>query len=133
MTSTEAPATTTTQVYQAQCASDETPQWAFLFYDTTIPTGSDAQVTFEVRAAKSEADLQYATFELASTATVSSPDCAKGSPVADVCPVDLYSLLGNLDSKEEFLELQITVTPGTDYSTPSVANWEITYSCPPGE
>jgi len=125
--------TVTSEVYQAECASDETPQWAFLFYDTTIPNGSDAQVTFEVRAAKSEADLEYATFETAATATVSAQDCAKGSPVAGSCPVDLYSLLGNLDAKEEFLELQVTVTPGTDYSTPSVENWELTYSCPPGE
>lgn len=125
--------TTTSEVYQADCASDETPQWAFLFYGTTIPSGSDAQVTFEVRTAQSEADLEDATFTAAATATVTAQDCAKNAPMDGVCPVDLYTLLGKLDSKEEFLELQVTVTPGTDYSTPSVENWEITYSCPPGE
>lgn len=125
--------TTMNEVYQAECDSDETPQWAFLFYDTTIPTGSDATVTFEVRAAKSEADLANETFVSAAKATVSAQDCAKGAPVAGKCPVDLYTLLGSLDAKEEFLELQVTVTPGSDDSTPSVKNWEITYSCPPGE
>lgn len=125
--------TTMTEVYQAECESDETPQWAFLFYDTTIPNGSNATVTFEVRVAESEADLEYETFVPAATATVAAQDCDKGEPVAGTCPVDLYSLLGNLDAKEEFLELQVTVTPGSDYSTPSVHNWELTYSCPPGE
>ncbi len=125
--------TTMSEVYEAECDSDETPQWAFLFYDTTVPNGSDAQVTFEVRAARSEADLENGVFVEAAVATVSAQDCAKNAPVAGTCPVDLYDTLGSLDAKERFLELQVTVTPGSDDSTPSVQDWEITYSCPPGE
>lgn len=123
--------TTTTETYEASCPEGQFPQWQFLFYDTTIEATDGGSVSFRVRAAESEADLEDATWLDAATATGDEPDCDKGNPIDGVCPADLYDLLGS-DAKLEFVELEVTVTPDGDNS-PSVENWEVTYSCPEGE
>jgi hypothetical protein len=50
------------------------------------------------------------------------------------CPVDLATALGPTDSKNEFLNLQITVDPTPDgLAGPTVNSWQITYDCVPNE
>ena len=124
--------TTYTETYYASCDTGQKPQWMFMYYDTTIEADTDAQVSFRVRTAQSEAGLSSATWQDAATATADSPDCAKGSPVAGACPVDMYSLLGAVEAKRDYLELEVTLTPDGEVA-PTLEDWELTYSCPPDE
>lgn len=120
-------AVTFTEIYQTNCAEGQHPQWGYFGYQTSIPS-SDTQVSFRARTADSQADLTSATWHDVSTATEAAPDCIVG--VAD-CPVDLFEVLGD-DNNREFLELEITVTPSRG-ETPSVEDWQITFSCPLSE
>jgi hypothetical protein len=124
--------TTVTHNYFGSCDTGQKPQWMFMYYDTTIEAGSSATAAFRVRSATTETGLASADWHDAATATADDPDCAKGMVVDGFCPVDLYSLLGAVEAKRDYLELEITVTPSGGVS-PSVDNWEITYSCPPEE
>jgi hypothetical protein len=123
---------TYTQTYQATCPSGTMPQWGYLAYDTTTPVSSN--VSFRVRTASTQAGLSSAPYVGAATAQA-SPDtqlCPLSGP--SPCPVDLYPKLGQYDANNPYLELSVTLNPTSDQSqSPTVNNWQLTYSCPPAQ
>lgn len=127
--------TTYTQTYHAECPQGSKVQWGLLRWDSTTP--SDSRVEFSVRTAEATADLPSATPHsagVAQAAPTNTQICDTSGP-APLCPVDLYTALGELpDARQDYLELTMTLVPAADQVTaPTVHNWEITYSCPYSE
>jgi hypothetical protein len=108
------------------CGDEQQVYWQFFNYQTTIP--SDGEVRFRLRSAEDEAGLATATWIDVKTATASQPECTPWALIPG-CPVDLVSTLGD-DVNDEFIDLEMTIVPGSDGSSPSLEAWEMTYSCP---
>jgi hypothetical protein len=113
--------------YEATCSSGTSPRWGLLTYSTATPGLSTVQ--FEARTATTSAALTSSTFILVSEASTAlgTSVCPKTSAIPG-CPVDLTNKLSLGSSQPSFLELKYT---GLDDGTnvPSVAKWEVTYSC----
>ncbi len=137
---------TRTEIYQADCAQGSIIEWRALGYDTTVT--DDGSVQFQVRTAPTMDELDDASFVPVNTATSQAPDCLYLKPMECV-PEDTdctctegvgggVALSGDkldpVESRQEYLELQIAVLPGSSGTTlPSVTGWKVAYSCLPGE
>jgi hypothetical protein len=119
------------QTYEAQCPPGTKPQWGFMAYDTTTPGTSTVQ--FRARTATTQAGLASATFTAVATAQAApnTQVCPMSGPAP--CPRDLYTTLGTPDAKYPWLELEAILTPNPVSVAPTLNDWQITYSCPPGE
>lgn len=119
------------QTYEAQCPPGTKPQWGFMAYDTTTPGTSTVQ--FRARTATTQTGLGSATFTNLKTAqaTPNTQVCAMSGPVP--CPIDLYTTLGTPNARYPWLQLEAVLTPNPASVTPTLNDWQITYSCPPGE
>ena len=119
--------TTKTEPYESTCAAGLTPQWGYLSWDSTTPTGTE--VAFRVRSAATKADLANGTWSTVTRkSTEASPDCSASGPAP--CPIDLYDLLGKQLAQKPFLELEVKFTVDTDKkSTPTLETWEVSYTC----
>ncbi len=123
-------ATTFTHEYQANCPVGHLPQWTFMAYDTT--TVSDGTVSFRARTANTAVELESASWHELAVASATAPDCSMAPPTGD-CPIDLYEGLGKADAKKWFLQMQFTINPSSDNQSPTVEDWTVNFSCPPGE
>lgn len=122
-----------TQVYEGQCPSGSKPQWAFMAYNTSCP--GDSNIVFRARTSTTQAGLTAATYKNLTTAQ-STPTNTQICPMSgpSPCPVNLFSLLGATDAKLPWLELEATLNPTSNQlNGPTLNNWQVTYSCPPGE
>ncbi|MBK8253305.1 MAG: VWA domain-containing protein [Polyangiaceae bacterium] len=124
---------TYTQTYEAVCPPGTTPQWGFFAYDTTTP--GDSRVEFRFRT--STDNLMYSALpplpdKTASTALGSSV-CGLGGPAP--CPVSLYTTLNGLPlARQKYLEVVMDIFPTSDANfTPTINDWDVTYSCPDAE
>jgi hypothetical protein len=129
-------AQTITETYEGVCGSGSGPQWGFLTYNTTVP--GDANVRFQMRTANTLTDLAMASWmDLA----VVPPDPAVclGSGPSPQCPIDLYRKLSqNLtaltNARLHYVELAVTLNPTSNSRfSPTLNDWNITYSCQPNE
>ena len=123
--------TVVTQVYAPECPPGTHVQWGYLAYDTTTP--SDSTVVFAARTAETEALL---TGPFTPVATAQAAPDTQVCPMtgSSGCPVDLYAALGTAAAFGSVLELQVTLNPSsTSTSSPTLHDWQITYSCPPSE
>ena len=124
-------ASTYSQKYKADCPQGTVPQWGYLAYDTVTPGDSQVQLRFHT----SDDDVTYGALSAATVASaaLNSQVCPMAGPAP--CPVDLFSALGGLPAARRlYLEVQMTLQPTSDANqTPSVNNWQVTYSCPDAE
>ncbi len=123
--------TSVTQLYEGSCPPGTHVQWGYLAYDTSTP--GDSRVEFGVRTADSAALLAG---DVQPVATAQASPDTQVCPMTGVagCPVDLFTALGAPDVFGSVLELNVTLIPSTAAtSTPTVNNWQLTYSCPPTE
>lgn len=111
------------QTYHGDCSafSGKRALWTFLSYDTTVP--ADAHVEFAVRTADTEADLETASFEIAGVAEMGS------ELVPPSVPIHLDEVLSTPDVTREWLELRISRVDGSDGQSPSVEEWDLSFSC----
>ncbi len=121
------------QIYEANCPLGSKPQWGYFAYDSVDP--GDSSIAFRARTADLQTGLSTATYKPLATAQSAPTDtqvCPLSGP--SPCPVDLYIKLGTPDAKRRWLELEVTLNPTSNkLNTPTLNNWNITYSCPPGE
>jgi len=121
-----------TRIYDTQCDADSRAQWGFFIYDTTTP--ADSTVRFRIRTANTGAALETAPWiELATAqASPNTQRCAMSGPAP--CPLDLYVLLGGVNSPavhHALAELEVTLLAASDHAElPSIEGWQLTYSCP---
>ncbi|MCB9580473.1 MAG: VWA domain-containing protein, partial [Polyangiaceae bacterium] len=122
-----------TQIYEANCPVGTKPQWGYFAYDSTDP--GDSNIVFRARTADLQTGLASATFVPLVTAQSAPTDtqvCPMSGP--SPCPVDLYIKMGTPDAKRRWLELEVTLNPTSNkLNSPTLNDWNITYSCPPGE
>lgn len=123
------------QTYEADCPQGSKVQWGLLRWNATTP--SDSSVNLSVRTAESLAGLPMAmphSVGVIQAAPANTQVCNNNGP-APLCPVDLYTVLNGLpEARQDFLELTMTLQPAADQVTsPTVHDWEITYSCPYSE
>jgi hypothetical protein len=116
--------------YASQCSEDEGVQWGFFTYEATTP--GDSNVTFKIRTALTEADLDDQTW-LSLARAQATPDtqvCSVWGPAP--CPIDLYVVLGGAPAAHHpFLEVEVLLhaeSSGAESST--VQGWQLNYSCP---
>jgi hypothetical protein len=90
-------------------------------------------VAFRVHTSADDVTYGALTAPTVAQATPDTQVCPLAGPAP--CPVDLYTALGGLpEARNRYLELQITIQPTSDTNqTPSVNNWQVTYSCPDAE
>ncbi|MEM9694381.1 MAG: lectin-like protein, partial [Myxococcota bacterium] len=122
---------TFTEVYEATCPEGQGPQWGFFTYTSTAPAGSS--IVFEARGAQTQVDLAAATYQPVATSQstpVDTTNCALTGP-APTCPVNLFTTLTDVND-EPFLELRATLNPDQRF-TPTLSNWQITYTCVPNQ
>jgi hypothetical protein len=127
-----------TELYIADCDLDDTddaalgsePQWDFLRYDAVTP--GDSQVLFEVRTAPTEAELG-GSFTSVATAHAVPTDTQRCEISPPGCPINLFSALDTPAYRQRYLELQITLIPGTNGEAPMLRDWKLQYSCPPSD
>lgn len=122
----------TSETYEATCPKGTVVQWGFLAYDTTTP--GDSSMTFRVQTSDDNVTFGALSNVLATAkAAPNTQVCAMGGP--SPCPIDLFNGLGGLPAaQEKYLRLQADLTPTTDkYKTPTLNNWQVTYSCPDSE
>ncbi len=120
---------TYTELYEAVCPPQTRIQWGYFTYETETP--GDSQVSFVAHTADSEGQLQPPLIQLATAqAAPDTQSCPMWGP--EPCPIDLYELLGGEpDAHRAVLELVITVNPTSGgAASPTVHNWQLTYSCP---
>jgi hypothetical protein len=127
------PIDTTRQItYVSGCSTDERTQWDFMAYHTTTPGTS--KVTFSARTADSEADITAAMFHpLATADTVDGTADCLIAPPAPNCPVSVFDQLGSPDQFGPVLQLNIEMTPGSHGEAPTADDWNLTFSCVPGQ
>ena len=134
-------ASTLSYDYQPTCPTDTRVQWGYLSWDGITPSagGSVSSIKFEAstQALTPVAGSASAFGEVASTKAPKSnpPVC----PLLGVsgCPIDMYTALGAGQARNDKLTLNITLTPSCDVSaspcqgtvTPTLNNWNLTYSC----
>jgi hypothetical protein len=121
--------TSVSETYLAECSAGYQPQWNFFTYTAQAP--QDTTISFRARTAATEAELADATWVDIATATSDAPSCEL-TDASEECPVVLYDVLGAASASLEYLELEATLNP-TDSETPSLNDWQITFSCPPDE
>ena len=119
--------TTKTENYENTCDAGLTPQWGYLSWDATTPTGSE--VSFRVRAADAKADLVNASWYTVTTkSTNAKPDCSASGP--SPCPIDIFALVGKQLAQKKFLDLEVTFKVSADQkSTPTLESWQLSYTC----
>ncbi len=122
---------TYSQKYEADCPPGTAPQWGYLAYDTVTP--GDSSVAFRVHTSADDVTYGALTAPTLAQATPNTQVCPLAGPAP--CPVDLYTALGGIpEARNRYLELQISIQPTSDTNqTPSVNNWQVTYSCPDAE
>jgi hypothetical protein len=118
---------TYSQVYESLCDVGETVQWGFFSWHSTTP--GDSSLEFEVHTGYDVADLGPPLLGAGiAQATPDTQDCDISS--GPTCPVNLFDLLGALEARKPVLELVVTITPTSDGAdTPTLHDWQITYSC----
>lgn len=121
--------TVVTERYEADCGNDE-PQWDFLFYDTETP--ADSAVRFAVRTAATEAEL-VGGFQALATAQAGPVDTQRCEASPPDCPINLFGALGSPGYRHPFLELRMTLVPGTNGEAPLVRDWRVQFSCLPSQ
>jgi hypothetical protein len=121
-----------TETYESECNEDTRVQWGFFTYDSSTP--ADANVTFRIRTATTEAGLATASWIPLATAT-SSPDtqrCSMTGP--SPCPIDLFTVLGGSSASathHPYAQVEATLNPSSDGAQPAtVQGWQLNYSCP---
>jgi hypothetical protein len=121
------------EIYESDCPPGTVPQWGFFAYDTTTPGDS----SIEFRVATSPDGVTYdplpGTATKVASAALGTEICAMGGPAP--CPVDLFEELNGLpNAHDKYLKLATKIFPTSDQNqTPTVNNWEVTYSCPDSE
>jgi hypothetical protein len=125
------------QVYQGTCPPGTQVQWSLFGYDASALGNSN--VAFTIQAATTQAGLAAApVLPLAiaqSTPTDTQvcpvPKIPAQMPVPTCAPIDLFTALGGLPAaRYDFLQLGMAFTPNTLQTiTPTVADWQLTYSC----
>jgi hypothetical protein len=135
-------AQTINEIYEGECAPGSGPQWGFLSYNTTVPSGdggnAGASVRFQMRTANKLEDLPMATY-IDVAVVPNDPAICVPTPPPSSCPVDLYQKLSqNLttptNARLRFVELAVTLTPTANSRfSPTLNDWKVTYSCQPNE
>ncbi|MEZ4308837.1 MAG: hypothetical protein R3F14_12425 [Polyangiaceae bacterium] len=122
-----------TQTYEATCPPGKVVQWGFFAYDSTAPGDSKVEFRFRTSADGVTYGALPAAANKTASAALSSEVCALGGPAP--CPVSLYDELGGLpDARKKFLEVVMDFYPTTNQNqTPSLNDWDVTYSCPDAE
>jgi hypothetical protein len=126
------------QVYQGTCPPGTQVQWGLFGYDASAPGNSN--IVFKVQAATTQAGLVTAPLITLATAR-STPTDTQVCPVPKIpaqmppptcAPIDLFAKLGGLPAaRYDFLQLSMDFTPNSLLTaTPTVSDWQITYSCP---
>jgi hypothetical protein len=134
-------ATTLSYDYQPTCPTGTRVQWGYLSWDGITPSAGGS-----VSSIKFEASTQPLT-PVAGSATpfgeVASTKAPKNNPPVcpllgvSGCPIDVYTALGSASGRDDKLTLNITLTPSCDVAaspcqgtvTPTLNNWNLTYSC----
>lgn len=111
------------QTYHGDCSAfpGKRALWTFLSYETVVP--GDAYVQFAARTADAEADLVSASFEVAGVAEMGS------ELVPPSAPIFLDEVLSTADVTREWLELRIQRVESSDGESPSVEEWDLSFSC----
>lgn len=119
------------EVYEASCPPGTVPQWGFLAHDTTTP--GDSSVEFRVSTSKDGVVFDPLPVTPTAVASAGSEVCAMGGPPP--CPVSLYTALNGLPAaNRKYLQLAMKILPTSDTNqTPTVNDWQVTYSCPDAE
>jgi hypothetical protein len=130
------PWTAPPQIYQGVCPPGTLVQWSLFGYDAT--TLSTSNVVFSVQAAMTQAGLAGAPVVPLAVAQ-STPTDTQVCPVpkipaqipAPTCaPIDLYAKLGLTAARYSFLQLNMAFNPNALQTvTPTVSDWQMTYSC----
>jgi len=114
---------TTTETYFGACADHQGPVWLDLGYTAAIPDG--AAIAFRGRVASTEAALADASWVTLGVATSAEATC----PLASSCAIDVFSALGSQPATLPWLELEITLDPGSASDPAALSEWTLTYSC----
>ncbi len=123
-------ATPYTQIYEPVCPPGTQVQWGYLTYLTETPL--DSSVVFSARTAWTSAQLAGGFTQLA--IAQANPDTQACTMTSPGCPIDMYNTLGLPAARLPVLELQVMLNPSTNaMASPSLSDWDITYSCPPSE
>lgn len=126
------------QIYKGTCPPGTQVQWGLFGYDSTAP--SDSNIKFSVQVASTQAGLATAPLIPIGSAH-SIPTDTQVCPVpkipaqvpAPTCPpIDLFNKLGGPpNARYDYLQLSMDFTPSTlKTTTPTLTDWQITYSCP---
>jgi hypothetical protein len=105
--------------------------WDFFYYDSVTP--ADSQISFELRAAPSIADLSSASFISIADAHAIPDNTQRCEVNPPSCPIDIFTLLGSPAQQQEVLELRVTLTPGSNGEGPLLRDWKVRFSCPPSQ
>ncbi|MEJ7729072.1 MAG: hypothetical protein WKG00_07650 [Polyangiaceae bacterium] len=118
---------TYSQIYESLCDVGETAQWGFFSWHSTTP--GDSSLQFEVHTSYDIPGLGPPLLDAGiAQAMPDTQDCDIAT--GGTCPVNLYDLFGPLDARKPVLELVVTLTPTSDGTqTPTLEDWQITYSC----
>ncbi len=125
------------QIYQGTCPPGTQVQWGLFGYNAT--TLGNSNVVFSVKAATTQAGLAAAPSITLATAQATPtdtqvcpvPKIPAQIPAPTCAPIDLYTKLGGLPAaRYDFLQLSMTFNPNTLLTiTPTVTDWQMTYSC----
>jgi hypothetical protein len=125
------------QIYQGTCPPGTQVQWGLFGYDAKAMSNSN--IVFSVQAATTKAGLAGAPVITLATAQSTPtdtqvcpvPKIPPQFPVPTCAPIDLYTKLGGLPvARYDFLQLGMAFTPNTLQTvTPTVTDWQMTYSC----
>ncbi len=125
--------------YSASCPPGTRAQWGQLTWAATTPGNSN--VKFEGRTSENITtfDTPPVAGELKNLGTAhanvapftgDTQSCTMFGP-APTCPVDLYARLGLPAANYSHLELHVTLNPSTTGASqsPTLDDWDVTYSC----
>lgn len=118
------------ELYASDCKSNESVQWESLTWEAATP--GDSKIVFSVRAAPGEDELADAAFRVAGTAAAAPENTQICAPGSD-CAVNLFDFLGRPDATQKVVELAIDLVPSSTGEPSQINDWEVTFSCPPGE
>lgn len=110
--------------YFADCSNYAAsgPVWEYFSYSSAVP--GDADIVFELRTGNTAAEAATGAWTTVSTATNAAPS------VFPSAPLNLETLLGQVDSQHAYLQLRVTLNPTTNGSeTPTLYDWDIQFSC----
>ena len=126
---------TITEIYEGVCAPGSGPQWGFLTYNATLP--GDSNVRLQMRTSNSLTDLAMASWMDVALVPPDPAVCTMGGPAN--CPVNLYDALSMAstvptNARLRYVELAITLNPTSNGRfSPTLNDWDITYSCQANE